>query len=244
MQQNWFETWFESPYYDVLYQHRDDKEAAQFIDNLLEYLKPRPNDSILDLACGNGRHSIYLAKKGFEVVGIDLSQKSIDQARHFETDNLSFYTHDMRNLFRVNYFDYVFNFFTSLGYFEKEHDNVRALQTAYTALKQNGVLVIDFLNKQWVLDHLVTEQTKLLKGIEFQLKKSYQNGFIIKDIRIKDGDTQKHFREKVQMLTLDDFRRLLTTVGFSIESIFGSYQLEPYNEKESNRLIIVARKND
>ena len=60
----WFENWFDSPYYHILYQNRNDDEAKFFIDNLCAYLKPSLNDTLLDVACGRGRHAIYLNKKG------------------------------------------------------------------------------------------------------------------------------------------------------------------------------------
>ena len=74
MQQSWFKDWFNSPYYHQLYFKRDDKEAEAFIDKLINYLKPPAGSTMLDVACGKGRHSIQLANKGFDVTGIDLSE--------------------------------------------------------------------------------------------------------------------------------------------------------------------------
>ena len=113
----WFKDWFNSPYYHNLYFKRDENEAAAFIDNLVNYLSPAPGSKMLDVACGRGRHSIQLAAKGFDVTGIDLSEDSINYALQFEKDNLHFYQHDMRLPFRINYYDFAFNFFTSFGYF-------------------------------------------------------------------------------------------------------------------------------
>ena len=61
----WFRQWFDSSFYHQLYGHRDEKEAAAFIDELLAELNPGPNASILDLGCGAGRHAKYLAIKRF-----------------------------------------------------------------------------------------------------------------------------------------------------------------------------------
>ena len=76
----WFKDWFNSPYYHLLYANRDNKEAAEFIDKLIDHLKPAPGATMLDVACGKGRHSIHLAEKGFDVTGIDLSEESIAEA--------------------------------------------------------------------------------------------------------------------------------------------------------------------
>ena len=81
----WFANWFDSNYYHLLYQNRNDREAQFFMNNLIKYLKIRSKSKILDLACGKGRHSIYLANKGFEVFGVDLSKESniyIKKANH------------------------------------------------------------------------------------------------------------------------------------------------------------------
>ena len=110
---NWFATWFNSPYYHILYKHRNLAEAAQFIDNLIGYLQPDQGTTMLDLACGRGRHSLYLCQKGYTVTGVDLSPANIRKAQTIQCGNLDFAVHDMRKVFRPGYFDYVFNFFTS-----------------------------------------------------------------------------------------------------------------------------------
>jgi len=114
----WFASWFDSPYYHKLYDHRDYSEAELFISNLITYLAPPKSSRALDLACGKGRHSAQLAKNGLKVTGVDLSQESIDHAISLNIDNTSFYTHDMRKPFRINYYNYIFNLFTSFGYFD------------------------------------------------------------------------------------------------------------------------------
>jgi len=122
---DWFQSWFHSPYYELLYYKRDRAEAKQFIDALLAHLNPPTHASFLDLACGSGRHSVFLASKGFEVTGIDLSDELIEKAKANESGNLTFYVHDMRNEFRINYYNYTLNLFTSFGYFDSDHDNQR-----------------------------------------------------------------------------------------------------------------------
>src|SRR5215207_10157301 len=122
----WFRQWFDSPYYHQLYFNRDEQEATAFLNQLIDHLQPRPGSFMLDVASGRGRHSKILAAKGFDVTGIDLSISSINEAKKYESDNLHFFQHDMRLPFRINYFDIVFNLFTSFGYFgtERENDNV------------------------------------------------------------------------------------------------------------------------
>ena len=79
-QQNWFASWFDTPYYHILYKDRDYNEAQLFMDNLTHYLNLPEEAKILDLACGKGRHSIYLNSLGYDVTGADLSENSINEA--------------------------------------------------------------------------------------------------------------------------------------------------------------------
>src|SRR6478752_5285712 len=119
----WFESWFDSTFYHQLYANRDHKEAVDFIDNLLEELDLPQQSRIMDLGCGAGRHSRYLASNGYHVTGTDLSLSSIRTAKKFESDNLHFFRHDMRKPFGNNNYDCVFNFFTSFGYFKTDEEN-------------------------------------------------------------------------------------------------------------------------
>ena len=114
-QQPWFRDWFNSPYYHLLYFERNETEARDFMDRLVTMLKPAEHARILDIACGRGRHSLAMAEKGFDVTGIDISPAMIEEAQKLGRENLHFYVHDMRLPFRINYFNYVFNFWNS-GY--------------------------------------------------------------------------------------------------------------------------------
>ena len=76
-----YNKWFDSPYYHILYENRDHKEAKNFIKKILKYLKLDRGSKILDAACGKGRHSIEIEKLGYKVLGIDLSKNSINKAK-------------------------------------------------------------------------------------------------------------------------------------------------------------------
>lgn len=238
----WFECWFDSPYYYILYKNRDFSEAELFIDNLIQLLQPSKESRFLDLACGKGRHAIYLNKKGFDVTGIDLSEKSIVCAKTSENEKLHFYTHDMRKLFRTNYFDVVLNLFTSFGYFEKQRDDNAVINSAGKALKPGGLFVLDFMNSKKATSNLSCEETKTIEGIEFKIHKTFENNFIVKQIDFTDKGKKYHFEERVKALTLSDFEKYFEANKLKIVHLRGNYGLEEFDEKSSDRLIIVARK--
>ncbi|WMX16594.1 class I SAM-dependent methyltransferase [Aureispira sp. CCB-E] len=238
----WFATWFDSSYYHLLYQHRDDKEAQFFMDNLVQHLAVPQQAKILDLACGKGRHSIYLADKGFDVVGVDLSPESIEHAQQFEHKHLHFATHDMRMPLTVGPFDYIFNLFTSFGYFPTEEEHLQTLQEMKKGLKvPNGRLVIDFFNAHKVIQQLVLTEEKTLSGITFKINRSVENGYILKDIRFEDNGEKFYFQEKVRAFTLEDFKRLFEQVGLELVATFGGFDLSSYDPVHSERLILVVK---
>lgn len=251
MQQTWFKDWFNSPYYHQLYFNRDDKEAEAFIDKLINYLKPPPGSTMLDVACGKGRHSIHLANKvclpdrqGFDVTGIDLSDDSIKEALQFQTERLHFYKHDMRLPFWINYFDYAFNFFTSFGYFNtrREHDN--AIRTIAQSVKKNGIFVMDFLNVHYAEDHLVHKSEKEIEGVNFLITKWYDETHFYKKIVVEDEALREPliYTEKVAKFSLGDFTEMFAYQGLQLQEVFGDYAFGNYDVKKSQRMLMIAKK--
>tara|TARA_B100000768_G_C11248537_1_gene362941 strand:- start:760 stop:1503 length:744 start_codon:yes stop_codon:yes gene_type:complete len=242
--QLWFQSWFNTPYYHILYKNRDYKEAELFIKNLVHYLNlDTESDSVLDLACGKGRHSIFLNSLGFNVKGIDLSKKSIENASANATNSLSFEVHDMRTIYDSQ-FEVVLNLFTSFGYFDNEFDNQNVIRSIKSSLKPNGIGVIDFMNSTQVIENLIATNSYTADSLTFNLKRDYTNGFINKSIEVVDNNQILHFKEKVRAYTFEDFKSMLSVAGLHLLDCFGSYKLDPYNKKTSERLILIFMNND
>ncbi len=242
MQDTWFKDWFNSPFYHQLYAHRDETEAADFIDKLVTHLQPKAGAKMLDVACGKGRHSMQLAANGYDVTGIDLSKESIAAALLNEGDNLHFYEHDMRLPFWINYFDIAFNFFTSFGYFktQREHDN--AIRTIATALKPGGIFVMDFLNVKFSTDTTVAESKQVIDTSTYHISKWSDDHHFYKKILVEDEALAKplQYTEKVSKFTLQDFEKMFAKQGLKIIEIFGDYSFNKYNENSSPRLVMIA----
>ena len=239
---SWFVNWFDSPYYHALYKNRDEKEAQVFIDNLVHHLQIKKGSKLIDIACGKGRHATYFNSLEFDVVGVDLSPNSIASAKKNENNTLQFAVHDMREVYRKNYFDVVTNLFTSFGYFEKDEDEQKAINAMVSNLKVGGVLIIDFMNVKKVISNLVASEQKTIDDITFDIRRKMENKHIIKDIHIIEGTIQEHFQEKVKALTLADFSNFISSANLRIIDIFGNYKLEDFNASNSDRLIIIAKK--
>jgi SAM-dependent methyltransferase len=238
----WFGEWFGSPYYHILYKHRDSDEAKLLLDNLIRYLDILPEDQILDLACGRGRHAIYLNQKGLNVTGIDISKDNIEEAQQFQNDRLHFYVHDMRKVYKTNFFNYIFNFFTSFGYFDTISENECVVKSATEGLVPGGKLLIDFLNPYTVIHHLAPEEIKQIDGICFHINKKLDNGIIIKDIKFVDNGRTFHFYEKVKAIRRVEFLDYFRNAGLRVLNIFGDYNLKPYVAEKSDRMIFLLEK--
>ncbi|NGX85267.1 class I SAM-dependent methyltransferase [Aequorivita sp. KMM 9714] len=235
---NWYASWFNTPYYHILYKDRDHREAALFMNTLTNYLKLKKNDSILDLACGKGRHSKYLYRQGFNVTGVDLSEESIAYAKQYEKPRLHFEVHDMCLPYPKK-FDAVFNLYTSFGYFEKEEDNLRTIKAIKSELKPNGYGVIDFLNVDLAIKKLVPSEKKEVGGILFDIEKYVEDGYIIKNIRFNDEGNDYYFTERVKALRLEDFQEYFEKAGVTLKAVFGDYKLNKFDENTSERLILI-----
>ncbi len=238
----WFVEWFDTSFYHQLYKSRSYEEAQMLIDNLEKKLGFAPNNTFLDLACGKGRHAIYLNSKGYDVTGIDLSRNNIEAANQSASSNLHFFVHDMRETFRPDSFDFVLNLFTSFGYFEENYDNFRAIKAVAENLKSGGTLVLDYMNSAKAVKNLTKYYEKEVDGIKFVITKKIEYGFIVKNIDFDYENEHYHFEERVKILTCEDFRYYFRKAELTCKEIYGSYDLQPFDVMESDRMIFVVQK--
>ncbi len=245
--QPWFASWFDSPYYPILYQHRDLAEADRFVGKLLDALAPAAGSYFLDLACGRGRHAQTIHRAGFRVMGTDLSPASIADARKAAGEGLQFEVADMRDPF-PDTFDYIFNLFTSFGYFEDSNDNLKVLANVHRALRPGGTLVLDYLNAHKVQRDLMAAETKGLDGITFEIQRSIQGEdqipLIVKDIEVIDGEQRFQFQERVQAISAPDFERLLEQAGLQVVDRWGDYDGHAFDKESSPRLIHFCQRKE
>lgn len=237
----WFASWFDSPFYHKLYSNRSDAEARAFIKRLVAFLDLEQHSSVLDLACGKGRHAQALFDEGLQVTGVDLSPNSISRAKQDYEKDIRFEVGDMRDFDLGQRFDAVFNLFTSFGYFDDTSDNARVLARIHAHLELGGRLAIDFLNADKVTKNLLEQEEKQVEGTRFQITRRATETHIYKDIRFQDQGQDFHYTERVQALNASDMINLVSAAGFTVNHTFGSYSLQPY-APEGDRLIIIATK--
>ena len=233
--------WFDTPYYKLLYKNRNEDEAGLFIDNILKKINIEPNSKILDLACGTGRHSIYLSKKGFDVVGIDKSKKNILTAKENENKKLIFFQQEMTKDINMQ-FNTIFNFFTSFGYVDHKY-NYDTVENISKNLMKGGLFIIDFLNQKIVRKNIVEYEEKNIENINFNIHRYIENNYIIKEISFKHNKTKYNFKERVMLLDLKDFENYFNKNNLKIIDIYGNYKLSSFDINKSPRLILISKKN-
>ncbi|NQF12351.1 methyltransferase domain-containing protein [Brevibacillus sp. HB1.3] len=244
MAEEWFERSFREDYV-LVYRHRDDSAADGEIANLLERLPVKDTGRVLDLCCGSGRHSRALARRGYEVVGVDLSPVLLQLAEEQNTyPQLSFARCDMRDILFHEEFDIVVNLFTSFGYFSTDEENANVIRNMAQALKTKGEVVIDFLNAAYVIDNLVPHSTKEVSGMLIKEERWVQDGFVKKRILISDESSNepREYMEQVRLFSAEQMIAMLTEAGFEKIQVFGNYLFEEYVAHESPRMIFYAVK--
>ncbi|MEN7547484.1 class I SAM-dependent methyltransferase [Rapidithrix thailandica] len=240
--EEWFDTWFDSPYYHILYKHRDEEEARMLLDNLVNHLHMAPKHKILDLACGKGRHSIYLNQLGLDVEGVDLSEQNITYAQRFGNDRLHFAKHDMREVYKREAFDFVVNIFTSFGYFASDKEHQKAIQAIGKSLKPGGTLIIDFLNVYKIRHQLEPETIIYSENIEFHIRRKIENEVIVKEISFWEKERTYRFEERVKALTRKQFQQFFEHAGMKCREILGDYEMNPFVKEQSDRMIFIVDK--
>jgi SAM-dependent methyltransferase len=146
----WWRTWFGESYLAVYDEPLRERTPAE-VDGLERLARMRPPERVLDEACGQGRHAIELAGRGYEVTGLDLSEYLLGVASERARASgvrIRFVHDDMRHP-PAGPFDVVLNLFTALGYFEQDDQNQAVLDAVGRILDPGGRLVLEVLNGDW-----------------------------------------------------------------------------------------------
>ncbi|HEX2097137.1 MAG TPA: class I SAM-dependent methyltransferase [Solirubrobacterales bacterium] len=206
-----------------------DRTTAE-VDRALGMLRPQGGERILDLACGIGRHSIELAKRGFDVVGIDISEELLEIARR-EAEALSldveFQQADLRELALEDEFDIVLSLNDgAVGYFETDAENFRTFEVVSQALRAGGGHLMQLPNVLHAEKHLpqrnwiAGEATLELSDHRWNKKERYLEGFTVP---IPLGEVLEKiepipFRQR--LYSVDELKELYESVGMRLANVF------------------------
>ncbi|MBN1592920.1 MAG: methyltransferase domain-containing protein [Candidatus Coatesbacteria bacterium] len=153
---HWTDDFFEDLFGRVI-KSRSDETTLMQIDLLLKGSGAEPGATVLDVCCGYGRHSVELAKRGFQVTGVDLIEGYLAKAReHAETKgvDVEFIKMDVRDLEFDRKFDLVLNMWTSFGFYDEE-TNLDILKRLGNCVARGGHLVMELINRDWVVKNFL-----------------------------------------------------------------------------------------
>ncbi len=237
---------FWSTFHDWMFPAQSFVEAAREVDQLVKLLGI-DSGAVLDLCCGPGRHSVPLAKKGFQVTGVDLQPSLIAKAREYayrEGVGVDFVKADMLEFRRPRAFDLAISMFSSFGYFSEPEHDLQVLGNVSTSLRGAGVLVLDLRGKEThAMDNAETYSEEMPGGdLVFQRTTTNDDWTRANSIWVHvSGERARTFRLTYNLYSGAELRELLRKAGFAQVRLYGGLQGCPYNQR-AKRLVAVASK--
>lgn len=252
----WYIEFFSEDYLEI-YEHTFSAERTNLEVSFIEALLGLPQKSmILDLCCGQGRHAVALAKLGFNVTGQDLSSNYLRQAEEYakkENVRLNLINEDMRTIPFNGVFDAVINIFSSFGYFESYEQNLSVLKAIRTSLKPGGLLLMDLINREWVIrNYDETEWRESPDGNVHLENRALDlitsRNHIDFSVIYPDGTRKVTVGHHIRLYTLTEMIELFNLSGLTIKAYFGNFNGDPYSINSKRMILLVenpsaAKKN-
>jgi SAM-dependent methyltransferase len=243
----WFTHFFDARYVAALREEKPLQQTRLEVEFALRCLGPPEGARILDVPCGYGRHASLLARRGFRVVGVDLSRAMLAEARgrFDEGPRLRFRRGDMRRLAFRDEFDAVINLYTSFGYFTPAQ-NVATLRRMARALRPGGRLLVDHRDPVYDADlprrlwYRTGRKRFVLEERHFDRRTRMTDSTQLIVTSGRRWIVQKTLR--FQEFSLPQWRRMLRSVGLRFLRAYSGYDGRPYRAGATGRLIVMAEK--
>jgi len=243
----WWQKYFTEDYLK-LYGHTEQRAPSE-VAAVLRMLQIKPPAKILDLCCGFGRHAIVLAGEGFDVTGIDISERFLQMARK-RADlvgvKLNLEKADMRHIQHLHEFDAVINLFTAFGFFENESEDLMVLEGVARSLKRDGQFIIDTVNRDHIIHSLQPKRWTIDNGtvvLEERFFDYFKSRLEISLELIDKDNGNRRLEYSFRLYTLTEMLNLFQKVGLKLTEVYGDFNGSLYSA-QSPRLIMVARKMD
>ena len=244
---NWMQ-WFEDEafwqtFYPYMFGERKTAAAPGEVDRVLA-LSGVTRGRVLDLCCGPARHSLILARKGFEVTGVDRSPFLLGKARELTAGaGVELVETDMRDFVRPGSFDLALSLFTSFGFFDTREEDLAVLRNVRASLKPDGVFAIDVTSKEYVISQGQTTHWEQWPSGETHVH-HYEVvpgwGRLRVQWLLIEGERARRFEFEQNLYSGQELAALLERAGFAQVRLFGSLDGTPY-DGGATRLVAVAR---
>lgn len=241
----WYKDWFNSENYLKVYKHRDNSEAERLVGLIEKNVNLKPQASVLDMACGAGRHAIAFAKKGFKITAVDLSQRLLAEAKKNAISagvDINFVLSDILEYETNQLFDLAVNLFTSIGYFEDDEENYAVIKKADSLIKEGEFFVLDYFNRNFLLKNLVPTSIILENGLKITQNRSISGNRVVKKIIIEKDGSIEEFYESVRLYSYEEIISFMNHAGFNIIKEIGDFYGNAFEKETSPRLILFAKK--
>ncbi|MGO4883184.1 MAG: class I SAM-dependent methyltransferase [Bryobacteraceae bacterium] len=216
--------------------------AAGEVDRVLA-LSGVTGGRVLDLCCGPARHSLILARKGFDVTGVDRSPFLLSKAREaIAGATVELVESDMRDFVRPGAFDLALSLFTSFGYFETRAEDLKVLRNVRASLKPGGVFLVDVTSKEYVsAQHCTTHWERKPDGSVHVHHYDVIPGWgrLRVEWLLVEGERARRFEFLQNLYSGQELADMLDRAGFADVQIFGSLDGAPY-DASATRLIARA----
>ena len=241
----WYDNFFDQWYLKYWIQPITYERTCREVDAIIQFLNLTPQSKVLDLCCGQGRHSLELGRRGYQVIGYDLSDTLLNHSKAVAKEeglNIEFINGDMRELSFENEFDGIFNFYTAFGYFEKDEENQAVLDVVAKALKPQSRFLLDYPCLEGRMPNWKTQEffeyddgtIMLHEMLHDTFNQTIKNNvlYITKDNqRQRTGFTLRHYYGR-------ELQQCFEKAGMSVIDHYGNTEGDPLTNRDVRVLVL------
>jgi SAM-dependent methyltransferase len=243
----WWQRIFNTPLYFELYEAQDTELAKTQVAQLLSLLGVSPPSGILDVACGYGRHSIELARRGYAVTGLDLSDVQLQRAREKAAAaavQVDWRQGDSRAMAFEGEFDAAINMFLSFGYFQTDEEHLAVLRGVARALRPGGRFLMDFWNREHEIrgfERWLVERTgEIFEVEEWEFDHVHGRLNWTNYVFFPDG-RRESWTHSIRAYTVVELRELFERAGLRFDAVYGTLDGQPFTIDSPAAVLLATR---
>lgn len=244
----WWHRIFDTELYFELYGRHDTELAKTQVRQVIDLLGVEAPARILDIPCGYGRHSVELARLGFDVTGVDVSEVQLARAEQQADEAevaVDFRQMDTRELGFESEFDVAINMFLSFGYFETDGEHLAMLEGIARGLKEGGRFLMDYWNREFEIqtfDQWQVERTGDIFEVEewdFDHLRGRLNW--TNHVFLPDGRHESWY-QSIRAYTVVEMKSLFERAGLQLDAVYGNLEGGPYTIDSEAAIFLATKK--